>query len=268
MDVEAGHGGLRDAGGFGEVTEGRVSAPMDPQIGAALIDAAGEASFAPMLLRAAQRQDAVAEVFAYRIASSGPPVPILSCNASGEVQDRPRLYVNRFHRFDPAHAALTPARPDHGFVRRVGAEEIGREDYRLACFDRPSFVDKLCFGWCGADGATVISFYRREGGSDNPQQQLSALAGVAHAALARRRRDQTTPTDTVTEIETRLARAFPMLSAREVEVCARTLAGWEAGRTAQALGIAPSSVLTYRQRAYQRLGYNRASDFLHSLIRV
>lgn len=43
------------------------------------------------------------------------------------------------------------------------------------------------------------------------------------------------------------------LTRREREVCARAAVGMSAEATARDLGVAKTSVLTYRQRAYQRL---------------
>src|SRR5690606_9191329 len=57
----------------------------------------------------------------------------------------------------------------------------------------------------------------------------------------------------VEELEQRFARRFVLLSPRERQVCARAAAGLGVAETARELGIAETSVLTYRQRAYQRL---------------
>jgi DNA-binding CsgD family transcriptional regulator len=59
---------------------------------------------------------------------------------------------------------------------------------------------------------------------------------------------------------------FPQLSQRERQVCARTLAGWTAKQIGRALGLRTATVLTYRQRAYQRFGFRSASDFLQTLL--
>lgn len=58
----------------------------------------------------------------------------------------------------------------------------------------------------------------------------------------------------VDRIERRL-RAWPQpLSQGEVQVCARILHGMSNEGIALDLGIKPESVMTYRKRAYQRIG--------------
>ena len=96
---------------------------------------------------------------------------------------------------------------------------------------------------------------------------LAALANVGLTALARQSVTAPDPEARLVErLEARIARAFPVLTLRERQVAARTVAGWTAERTAAALDIRPSSVLTYRQRAYQRLGFSGTADFLPAIL--
>ena len=55
-------------------------------------------------------------------------------------------------------------------------------------------------------------------------------------------------------VERRLHHLFPNLTGREREVCARATVGMSVEATALDLGIAKTSVMTYRKRSYQRLG--------------
>lgn len=50
------------------------------------------------------------------------------------------------------------------------------------------------------------------------------------------------------------------LTVRELDVCARSLLGMTAEGTALELGIKQSSVVTYRKRAYARLGISSQSE--------
>jgi DNA-binding CsgD family transcriptional regulator len=58
---------------------------------------------------------------------------------------------------------------------------------------------------------------------------------------------------TVDQLESRFGARFAGLTMRERQVCARAAIGMTVEATALDLGIAKTSVLTYRQRAYQRL---------------
>ena len=73
---------------------------------------------------------------------------------------------------------------------------------------------------------------------------------------------------TLTMMQQRLAAVPGGLSARECEVCARAIAGLTIEGTALDLNIRKTSVITYRQRAYQKLGISSLNELvgiLHNL---
>lgn len=241
---------------------------FDPELGDALIEADSADALGELLLRTAQRFDAITEVFGYR-SSGAAPQALLSCSDHDDAQWRKDEYVERFYRNDPALWARRDVR-DGGFVSRVRASEIALRDYRAICFDRPRFADKLCFGWRRGGEELVLSFYRHQGGELRDNDRLNGLAIVGLTALARLargtpRRDASLHTD-VSLVEHRLAERFPILSARERQACARTLAGWTAERIAGEFGLSKGTVLTYRQRAYAKLGIASAAQLLPTLL--
>jgi DNA-binding CsgD family transcriptional regulator len=63
-----------------------------------------------------------------------------------------------------------------------------------------------------------------------------------------------------------LAGAHAVLTGREREVCARTLAGRTAREIGAELGLAVGTVLTYRQRACQKLRVSRSSELLAAVM--
>ena len=77
---------------------------------------------------------------------------------------------------------------------------------------------------------------------------------------------QAAPTDARQLLLQRLQRSFPQLTERERSIVALTLLGESAAEIGAALSIKPATVLTYRQRAYERYRFNRASDFLAGLL--
>ncbi len=239
---------------------------LDPDIGAALVEAAHTPAFGALMLDAAQRVAGVDEIFAYHVRDGERPVALSSISERGDHDRRARHYAERFYHHDPVVHARQRTAAGRGFVACVRAGEIGLRDYRAICFEQPRFADKLCFGWRGAGRAIVLSFYRRDGGVEGGVA-LAALANVGLTALARQSVTAPDPEARLVErLEARIARAFPVLTLRERQVAARTVAGWTAERTAAALDIRPSSVLTYRQRAYQRLGFSGAADFLPAIL--
>ncbi len=240
-----------------------LSQLIDPDLGCSLIEAAGGPVLGARLLEAAQSLGSVEEVFAYRRADGAQPEMMASSSDLDEVEARVRLYTHRFHPFDPAARTLSATPPGSGFMQSVTAGEIERLDYRSLCFERPRFADKLCFGWRQPGQWLVLNFYRRRVDEDLATSQLAALANIALTAMARR---SASPTSLAARVEQKLARLCPELTRREREVCARTLIGVTAKAIAAELGIRPASVLTYRQRAYQRLEIDRASALIERLL--
>ena len=238
---------------------------LDPEIGSALIVARDE-RFGPALLCAAQRLGDVEEVFAFSQEETSRPIVIASSSGLPDSASRVALYTQRFHRFDPVARARVSAPVGSGFAQTISANEIRSSDYLALCFERPRFVEKLCFGWHFDRRWFVLSFYRRRSGTSS-NGQLAALANLALSAMM----DAAAPQPPFSEplairLKRRLACTFPDLTPRELEVCARTLAGDTAACIAGQLGISRASVLTYRQRAYRRLRITQANALLSRLL--
>ena len=248
------------------IRKAALDEPLDPELGAALMDAASSASFAPLLLATARRFEPVEEIFAYSAVGSCAPEELLSSSSLEDAGERAARYAKSFHKDDPAATTWRRIESGHGFVQRVRSAEITQADYRAICFERPAFVDKTCFGWRGENQSLVLSFYRRTGGHEDPERRLSAIADLALTALVRRAPQKQGGVCIEDRLEARLGGCFPKLSARERQVCARTIAGWTANEIADQLQVRPATVLTYRQRAYQRFGFSKASQFLAGLL--
>ena len=76
-----------------------------------------------------------------------------------------------------------------------------------------------------------------------------------HVGLARQGADLSRALRSLEHIEACLAAAKAPFSRRETEVCARVLFGMSSAGIASDLGISEETVMTYRKRAYGRLGY-------------
>lgn len=238
---------------------------IDPDRAAALLDIRNPQLFAERLLHLAHSAAGVEELFAYRV-GEGAPETLASSSDLGDAEERIRAYSRRFHRSDPAVAARLQASPETGFSCRVSASDIELGAYRRLCFDQPRFAEKICFGWRGDDHSLIVTFYQRKAGRDLDMAQLGALAQIAITGLARLAAPAEKEASPVDEIQGRLSEAYPVLTLRETQVCARTLAGRTARQIAQELGLGQGTVLTYRQRAYQKLGVSKANDLLATVM--
>ena len=236
---------------------------IDPDLAAELLETRDQTLFADRLLQIAGSVSGIEELFAYRIDDRAAPRVLASTSELGEVAERADAYARRFHRSDPAADAWRAAPPDSGFACRVPASAIELAAYRKLCFDRPRFAEKICFGWRKADHATIVTFYQRDIGAEPDMAQLGALAQLAITGLTRL--TQTAP-PLLEQVEQRLSHAYPVLTRRERQVCARTLTGATARQIGAELDLGPATVLTYRQRAYQKLGLHKASDLLAAIM--
>ena len=89
---------------------------------------------------------------------------------------------------------------------------------------------------------------------------LSILA--KHAEMTDAMHSPVRALTSLAEIERCIGQARAELPPREMQVCARMLHGISTEGIALALGISEESVITYRKRAYQRLGIGSRRELL------
>lgn len=167
-------------------------------------------------------------------------------------------YSQRYKRLDPI-GDLYGAAPRTGdlVVQRVRPADIASAGFRRQFFDEPGIVERISLVQRGTDGWRGLNVARHASEGSFCERELDALAGLARLALpmlplALPRRSDGRPTAAL--FEQRFARRWPALTGREREVCARAAIGMSVEATAIDLGIAKTSVVTFRQRAYRRLG--------------
>ena len=186
-------------------------------------------------------------------------------------------YVNRFHERDPMFARLSDT-ADAGCEHPVALNLRADYDpaYRSHFFDRADLIDKASTVGRLEDGGVLCNFYRM--GASGPysqrewerlEQVLPLVTGLisAHYQLvgqALQHVDAGTRTSRtrslVHTIIGKRVRPFDRLTLREREVCERILLGYTSIGIGLDLNIAPSSVLTYRKRAYQKLGISSQNE--------
>jgi DNA-binding CsgD family transcriptional regulator len=142
-------------------------------------------------------------------------------------------------------------------LQRVRPEHIPSLGFRRRVFEDAGIVERLSIVQHGADGWRVMSIARHASDGYFSDAEIDALASLAFLVLPmlphNRQRRGANGVLSVAQLEARFACQFAQLSRRERQVCARAASGMSVDETGLELGIARSSVLTYRQRAYQRL---------------
>ncbi len=236
------------------------------EVAGALIEAIGSTDLDARLLAIADGLIGVDEIFAYAHSLGHAPNLILSRARSGQASTWPALYLDRFYRLDPLLTQMSPTGPEY-VILQVSAWDIVDADYRRECFDKPRFAEKLSYAARTGDSWTVLSLYRRYDRQTVDAQALAAFSALAlpvlrkHAELTAEAR-----LPPIVRLLARLQRRHPELSIRENEVCVRTLLGQTAIDIGDHLGIQPSTVLTYRRRAYERIGVSSAAQLVAGLL--
>lgn len=177
-------------------------------------------------------------------------------------------YVDgRFDRQDPAlawHRRCLAGQREGRSVALSRRSTIPDPAYRQRFFDAPRLDLKLSIFARAGDEAAYLNFYRHQGDGGFQPDDIMALTLAApvvwralrrhHAGPTPAHRVPVVPRQRVEIVRRALAARSLPLTDREQDVCARIIAGYSSEAIALDLGIAPSSVATYRKRAYAKLG--------------
>jgi DNA-binding CsgD family transcriptional regulator len=168
-------------------------------------------------------------------------------------------YRKWYLRLDPVGEAYRAAPECSNVVmQRIQPSDIVSPGFRRVFFEEPGIVERISVIQRGADAWRAINVARHASNGCCSEEELGSLIGLACLVLPmlplNRKRRATSAPLTVAQLEERFASRYDTLTLRERQVCARAALGMSVEATALDLGIAKTSVLTYRQRAYQRLG--------------
>jgi len=159
-------------------------------------------------------------------------------------RDREMLYnLGRAHR-----AVLLSRRSAHA-VRDL--------DYRQECYGEGEVGERLSVCRAGTLGL-ILNAYRDMARGRFPAEAADRVARIGPVAIAALERHRALcragPGDEPEAVAARLRELAPALSPREAAVLALAARGATRRATAEALGLAETSVATYRRRGYAKLG--------------
>ena len=168
-------------------------------------------------------------------------------------------YTNHDHLRDPVLAALGPARQRELVVCSVAIPDIHDVGYRSRFFLEPDFAGKASIIARRPDYLLYLNFYRsrRDGTFCEDDLRKLTVCSPLIGAIAEKHFSLTSPSacsvDTIIDV-LRSADAASCLSPRELQTCARIAIGQPISHIAQDLGISKNSVVTFRRRAFAKLG--------------
>jgi DNA-binding CsgD family transcriptional regulator len=154
-------------------------------------------------------------------------------------------YLDGWFRHDPLLPELHDIPVGEVRLRRMQdfADKMS-QDYREIFFETPGLAGKTTLLAAGHSVRLFVNLYQSRPDAPECDPDIARLAG----RLVLMHFDQ----------PAQFAEPPPLtaLSARERAVCLGILSGKKAEIIADEIGIAPSTVVTYRKRAYQKLGVN------------
>jgi len=232
-----------------------------------VIAALGEASFAAELVAALNRRVPVDHVCLMRFVDRERP-PVLESaswrggDRVGEVQ---QAYLAGLYRQDPN--LQLPAAP--GLVLRLLRSAAIEGDAYRATHREAGLLERLTVAASAAEQLVALNLYRLASSGPfgagelqaiDTQAPLLAALALKHVAMMGMRLRSRDRGERIEALATRLHAVGSTLTQRERAVLARVLAGMTSEGIALDLGIGLASVLTYRKRAYARLGVTSQAE--------
>lgn len=253
-----------------EGPQGRVDERAIAHAQTDLVAAVGDPAFPKRLLETL-RVLAGVELCSVFLRDGGERVELIL--ADGEVAGLPGFtlrasyaYARDFWRSDRQLARLAHAPAGAPVVTRRRAADIADPAYRSVCYDRAHVSERVSIVSPGRP-CFVVNGYRTAGNAAFAAHDIDRLdlhAGFLIAALRQHLRaglSPAVPTDEV-GLAGRLAALDCGLSAREAEIVAALILGETQDRIARAKRLSPATVVTYRRRAYGKLGVGNRRDLM------
>lgn len=235
---------------------------------APVVASLGGMSFASELVAALNRIVPVDHVCLMRFADRGRPPVLESASWRGgdHVGEVQQAYLAGLYRRDPN--LQLPAQPDVG-VHLLACDTIADDDYRAACFQRAGLLQRLTVATVDSGQLLALNLYRLALTGPFSREELAevdvlapllaalAVKHVTTLGMQLRSRDRS---DRIDAFSARLHAMNGGLTRREREVLARAMLGMTSQGIALDLGVSLSTVLTYRKRAYARLGVSGQAE--------
>ena len=236
----------------------------------AVVNSVGTGSYGDVCFAMLERALNAEHWALFRFRSGSP----LKCVATASKRDKVAAkencerFVGHCYSVDPSVKAASTRR-SAPTLTKMAIDDIEDPQYRH-CFELTNVKERVSlFSWVGLD-LYQLSIFRGPRKASFSPFEMNHFAALAKLLLATAQKhemlvDQQTsfPRHLNFEgIERLLKLRSPELSTRECEVCARAVAGKTIEGTSLELDIKRTSVITYRQRAYQKLGISRTNELV------
>ena len=240
-----------------------------------VVTSIGSEAFTNRVTRAVRRLAHVDRLYLFDLRGSPPKVrSLVQVYEPEKPPVEHATYVRHYLPIDPIQRVIQSGMATEGMVQiRVAPSDIRAPGYRsmlesAGILERVSYLRRTRGGW------QCMTVARKQRSGSFGDDDLLVLGSFARLLMPMIRRNETlvegepvSGHDAVEELEKRFVRRYPRLTERERQVCARAVVGMTADGTARELGIGLASVLTYRKRAYRRLGVTSTAELAQRVMR-
>ncbi len=237
--------------------------------------AIGRPDFPNVLIDTLRRQADVGHCMVFALTRAGAASCLLDAGNIPIGGDLGAAYAGQFHESDPNRDAMFESRQSGApILLPVFAPRMYGARYRKIFFRDSGIVDKVATAIWVDETCFYVNFYRIAAQGRFTGAQLDRLQSIAPAIGASVARHFQQSMASAPEPEQNLATLFatraPLvdLTGREQEVCRRILLGFSSEAISHELGISPHSTLTYRKRAYDRLGISSQNELFAIVLRL
>ncbi|QPF84515.1 helix-turn-helix transcriptional regulator [Bradyrhizobium genosp. L] len=237
--------------------------------------AIGRDGFPQALIGALRRVAGVGHCMVFSFAGPRSAACLLDIGNIPTGRDLGIAYAGHFHQADPNRDAVFEGQAQAApILLPTFARRMYSDGYRKLFFDDSDIVDKFASAIWIDDTCFYVNFYQITAQGRFSREQIARLTTVAPAvtaAVARHfQRDTASDGDPMARLKNLFATAAPLaeLTGREQEVCLGILTGLSSEAIAAELGIGLHSVLTYRRRAYDKLGICAQNELFAIALRL
>lgn len=230
-----------------------------------LVDSLGTPELQPRLFSTVAAATGAAHVSAF-LFHAGERPRILAAStrhSAGAAQHCAERYCDTYWPMDPT-LRLGQDGPGLTLVRSR-PDDIDHAAYRTECYSNVRLIERVS-AVSRTQGQTVrLHVYRssRDGCFDDVAiRSLAMHATIITSLLLQQEKARPAPS---TQIRERLLRLTPPMPRREREVCEGIATGMTSEAIGLGLGIGLNTVLSYRKRAYARLGITSQTELMHRL---
>ncbi len=248
------------------------SSAISRQIGD-LIGKIGAPHFEPSFFKIMRDATACEHLTAFASSPDTPPRLLCAINRGATPVARivAEKYLKHYWNHDPANrvCARNVSR-GYEIAVRVFSDDIGHDAYRHDCYSVVDLVDR--FSIIRHHGAETIrlNLYRSARRGRFVVADFTPVlesAAIMFALLAKHDAHRGADGSGDSEVlARRLRQVMPQMTRRESEVCVGIMQGKSSEALALALGISVNTVLTYRKRAYARLGISSHNELMRLVL--